>query len=220
MENTNNNLQSSSSFKISELIVKFPIILQLTRFAAIGVLNTALDFLVLNFLSKTLGITKGFELGGVNAPGFILAVIQSYVWNKYWTFSAVEAQVSVWKNFLRLVAVGALGFFAFVGAIFGATKQANPSFYLIIFLLFIVIEVVFLEIFGILKNPTSAQSKLVNFLAVSLVGLAINIFFVSVLSGFSFTSNPDLNLNIAKIIATFVSLAWNFIGYKILVFKK
>lgn len=65
-----------------------PVIAQFAKFAAVGFLNTAIDFGVLNVLSAITGITSGFILGGVNIPGFILAVTNGYFWNKFWVFSA------------------------------------------------------------------------------------------------------------------------------------
>lgn len=59
---------------------------QIAKFAAVGVLNTAIDFGILNILSLITGITEGFKLGGVNVPGVAVAVLNSYLWNKHWVF--------------------------------------------------------------------------------------------------------------------------------------
>jgi putative flippase GtrA len=219
MQNTN-TIPLSLNQKITGLINKNPVILQLMRFAAIGVLNTAVDFLVLNFLSKAFNISSGFKLGGVNIPGFILAVAQSYVWNKYWAFSASSELVSVWKNFWRLVAVGALGAVSVLVVLLGAKYFAPAGYYLICFLLFLVMEIVLLEVFGILKNTPSQQNTLAPFLIISGIGLLINIFIVAQASHLALSANVDLNKNYAKILAVGVALFWNFMGYKLVVFKK
>jgi len=59
---------------------------QLAKFAIVGFLNTAIDFGVLNLISILTGLTSGFLIGGVNIPGFILASVNSYFWNKFWVF--------------------------------------------------------------------------------------------------------------------------------------
>jgi putative flippase GtrA len=219
MQNTN-TIELSLNQKITGVLNKYPVILQLMRFAAIGVLNTAVDFLVLNFLSKALNVSSGFKLGGVNIPGFILAVLQSYIWNKYWTFSSGGELVSVWKNFCRLIVVGSLGAVSVVVVLFGAKYSAPASFYFICFLLFVILEIIILHAFKILKNAPSLQNTLAPFLIVSGIGLLINIVIVSQASYLALSQNADLNKNFAKILAVGVSLFWNFLGYKLVVFKK
>lgn len=225
MENTQSVPATGPGEKLNQLLAKYPIILQLLKFAAIGVINTALDFLVLNFISKTLNISSGLKLGQVNVVGFVLAVIQSYFWNRYWTFS-FEKTVSAWKSFWRLVLMGVLGAIALAAVLFGAKYAAPANYYLIITLMFLVLEVLMWEGFGLSKNPSISQSQnqFMLFFLVSIVGLLINSVLVALLSNYSpLASQPgyaDINKNIAKLAATLVSLVWNFIGYKIFVFKK
>ena len=71
----------------NQLSKKLPIFVQLTKFGAVGVLNTAIDFGVLNLLSLATGITAGFFIAGVNVPGFLLGATNSYFWNKLWVFA-------------------------------------------------------------------------------------------------------------------------------------
>jgi putative flippase GtrA len=225
MDSMENVQKTGLNQKLDQFLAKYPIILQLLKFAAIGVINTALDFLVLNFISKTLNITSGLKLGQVNVVGFILAVIQSYFWNRYWTFS-FEKTVSAWKSFWRLVLVGILGVVALGAVLFGAQYAAPANYYLIVLLMFLVLEVLVWEGLGMSKNPSvsQAQNQFMMFFLVSVVGLLINSALVAMLSKYSpLAARPefvDLNKNIAKLAATFVSLVWNFIGYKIFVFKK
>ncbi|MBI4137710.1 MAG: GtrA family protein [Candidatus Sungbacteria bacterium] len=65
---------------------RFGFITQFSKFVAVGVLNTAIDFGVLNLLSAATGVTSGFVVGGVNVPGFAAAVSNSYALNKFWVF--------------------------------------------------------------------------------------------------------------------------------------
>jgi len=62
-----------------------------------------------------------------------------------------------------------------------------------------------------------------QFIAVTLVGLAINstiVYVVTTLVDPMFGLNEKLWANLAKVAATGFSLIWNFIGYKFIVFKK
>lgn len=208
------------SQKITALLEKQPVILQLLRFGAIGVLNTALDFLVLNFVSKTLGVDSGFKLGQINIAGFILAVIQSYYWNKYWAFDTQS--ITLFKNFIRLLLVGGLGVGALALVLLGSKIGAQPSYYLFILLVYVIAEVVLWLGFGFNKlTQTAAKNSFISFVVVSLIGLVINSLLISVItSHVTLVSNADLNKNLAKILATGASLVWNFVGYKLFVFRK
>lgn len=222
MENTQVVQSVTFDGKITAILNKYPIILQILRFGAIGVINTALDFIILNVISKTFGITSGLQLGQINIIGFSLAVVQSYFWNHYWAFNQAQ-QVTLWKNFIRLVMIGVLGAVAVLVVLFGSQYSAPASFYLIILGIFIIFELIFWFGFELNKNapPRQAASEFIAFLAVSIIGLAINSLLIGVItSGTHFSINADLNKNLAKILATLISLIWNFIGYKIFVFKK
>ncbi len=212
---------SSLKQKLSNFLERYPVILQLVRFAAIGVLNTALDFLILNLTSKSLNISSGLKLGQINIIGFSLAMVQSYFWNRYWAFSS-EQTVTLLKNFIRLVLVGVLGFMAFVLVLIGAKISAQPVFYLILLAVYFLAEVILWKAFNLSKpESTSTGRQFAVFITVSVIGLLINSALVWLItSNFSVTQNVDLNKNIAKIIATGASLVWNFIGYKVFVFKK
>ena len=70
---------------------------------------------------------------------------------------------------------------------------------------------------------TSEGQKIAVFTAVSIGGAVINAVIVGTMTayidpllGFS----PELWANVAKVLATGLSLIWNFIGYKLFVFKK
>lgn len=73
-----------------------------------------------------------------------------------------------------------------------------------------------------LKEKTTAV-KFSQFIGVSLVGIGINsavVYAFTVLIPSMFGLSPVVWVNIAKLFATGVSLVWNFIGYKLWVFKK
>ncbi len=211
--------------QIEALLIKRPVILQLLRFVAIGVLNYTIDAIVFNFVSKYFGITEGSKLGLANIPGFIIAVLQSYLWNRYWAFGA--DMVTVLRNFVRLVLVGVLGVIGFVLVLAGAQNGFPAMYYLLIFALFFTFESILWLAFDLAHQMKGQviETHFVSFFVVSIIGLLINIFIVSVASTYlndhqGTLTNPDLIKNAAKIIATAVSLVWNFLGYKLLVFKK
>ncbi|MBI2463111.1 MAG: GtrA family protein [Candidatus Spechtbacteria bacterium] len=83
------------------------------KFALVGVLNTAVDFGVTNSLIFFTSIVVGWEVSGFKAVGFIVAVINSYFWNKYWTFHKTAGGGAT--EFGQFVVVSVLGFAINVG---------------------------------------------------------------------------------------------------------
>lgn len=97
---------------------------QFVKFVIVGFLNTALDFGVLNLLSYITGIYSGKEIIILNSVSFVIAMTNSYFWNKYWTFKkAGEAQV---KEFLEFVTVGFIGLLINSGVVFTVTTYIAP----------------------------------------------------------------------------------------------
>lgn len=136
---------------------KLPILWQLAKFGLVGVLNTAIDFGILNFLSVYTGATAGAALIPIKVASFSVALVNSYFWNKGWVFEG--------------------------------KKRASP----------------------------------VSFAIVSALGIAINVGTVYILTtiiGAPGNISPSLWLNIANVGATGLSMVWNYLGYRLVVFKK
>jgi putative flippase GtrA len=136
---------------------------QFSKFFIVGIVNTGIDFAILNIEIFLTGITSGSTLVLFNIVSFSIAVINSYYLNKFWTF-----------------------------------EDKRP-------------------------DGDKAPIKFSQFIGVSLVGLSINslvIFGFTSLVPVMFGLSPQLWVNVAKIFATGASLIWNFIGYKLWVFKK
>lgn len=211
--------------KLENFLVKHPIILQILRFGAIGAINTALDFAVLNFLSVRFQILAGLELGSINVIGFSLAVIQSYFWNKYWAFN--EQGVSLLRNVIRLCMVGLLGALVMVMVLYGRIQNLGSEYFIAAIALMIIgqLAIWFSQGFKLSNRPDGQVFLFTSFLGVSLVGLLINSGVVAGLSDYLLhigwlTNNKALASNIAKLVATLASLIWNFIGYKLIVFRR
>ena len=57
---------------------------QIVRFGVVGVVNTVLDFAILNLLYHVVG----WPLLVSNTISVSVAIVNSFLWNRYWTFSA------------------------------------------------------------------------------------------------------------------------------------
>jgi putative flippase GtrA len=64
----------------------YPAVRQFLRFGCTGLLNTAVDFGTLNLLVLLAGIYSGAGLVPFNVVAFAAASLNSFTWNKLWTF--------------------------------------------------------------------------------------------------------------------------------------
>ncbi len=71
---------------------KFHIVFQGAKFALTGALNTFVDLGVLNLLILIFGIASGFGYSAFKAISFGVALINSYFWNKFWTFTPLDSK--------------------------------------------------------------------------------------------------------------------------------
>ena len=101
---------------------------QFGKFAAVGFLNTAIDFGTLNALSMFTGITGGLVIGGVNVPGFTLAVLNAYLWNKFWVFGAAHQTGGVFNDFPKFLVVSGTGLLVNSGMVIFLTTFVSVSF--------------------------------------------------------------------------------------------
>lgn len=69
---------------------KIPVIYQFAKFGAVGVLNTMIDFGVLNLIIAFSGIAAGVWFSVFKGFSFLVATTNSFVWNKFWTFGSKE----------------------------------------------------------------------------------------------------------------------------------
>ncbi|MFH1308587.1 MAG: GtrA family protein [Patescibacteria group bacterium] len=139
---------------------KIPIAFQFGKYAVTGFANTAVDFGVLNLLMWMTSVYSGKSIFLLNSISFLIAVIHSYFWNKFWAFKSKDKNIA---------------------------------------------------------------GQFLQFVVISLVAVLINgaiVYTISSLVSPMFNLSIEAWANIAKALATVVSLIWNFLGYKFIVFKK
>jgi len=152
-------LLSIAGYIFSEVLAKkLPVFRQIGRFAIVGILNTVLDFAILNTLISASGIADGVIATSFVGVSFTVAVINSYYWNKYWTFGF---KGKVEREFLQFFVVSLVGFGLNLGAFHTIVNIIGPA--------------------G--------------------------------------SATPEAWANLGKLAGTLSGLAWNFIGYKFIVFK-
>ncbi|MDO8470212.1 MAG: GtrA family protein [bacterium] len=75
-------------FVLGRIARRMPVIGQFGKFAAVGTLNTLLNFAVFNTLILWTGVSVGWAYSGFVALAFLVATTNSYFWNKFWTFGS------------------------------------------------------------------------------------------------------------------------------------
>jgi putative flippase GtrA len=68
-----------------------PSLFEFSKFAVVGVLNSGVDFGILNLLMLITGVSSGGGFLAFKSVSVTLGVINSYLWNKYWTFKTSNA---------------------------------------------------------------------------------------------------------------------------------
>jgi len=137
-----------------------PLAFQFLRFGVVGVLNTGIDFAILNILSAVTNITGGARIIPLKAVAFLAANINSYLLNKHWTFKDNTSGEGA-KKFSIYLGVSVVGMLINLGTVYTITTYIDP-------------------VFGL---------------------------------------SETLWLNAANLVATGLSLVWNFVGYKLVVFR-
>ncbi len=151
----------ASGILVSRLLGRvWPFFNQIGKFAASGILSTLIDFTVLNITSAITGIASGSTVGLINVPGFLIASINGYLWNKLWVFEARDD-------------------FAFF--------SDYPKFFAVTFMGLVINSAIVITTTTYINIPASFSAK--------------------------------AWLNVSKAAATAVSLVWNFLGYRLIVFK-
>ena len=103
------------------------LIVQFSKFIVIGVLNTGIDFAILNLLMWQTGIYSGRYIILLNAISFSVAVINSYFWNKFWIFRAKET-TQTGKEFFQFIAITLIGMAINTAIVYSVTTLISPMF--------------------------------------------------------------------------------------------
>jgi putative flippase GtrA len=112
---------------------RVPSLFEFSKFAIVGVLNSGVDFGILNSLILITGLASGAAFLGFKSISVTLGVINSYLWNKYWTFRADTSEPGAARRELiaftvvtvAAVAVNVTGAAVIVNVI-GAPRGVSP----------------------------------------------------------------------------------------------
>jgi len=99
---------------VSILGKRFLIILQAGKFALVGALNTFVDLGILNILIWISGIATGLWYPIFKGTSFLIATVNSYFWNKHWTFEK-RKRTFVPGEFSKFIIVTVIGLAINVG---------------------------------------------------------------------------------------------------------
>lgn len=109
------------------LFQRFKSLLQLVKFLEVGVLNTLIDNAILNLFMWSTGIKKGgFYLIFIGIA-FSIATVNSYCWNKFWTFEKRETK-AIPKEFSSFYIVTAISLFLREVIAHGVVNVIGPQF--------------------------------------------------------------------------------------------
>jgi putative flippase GtrA len=82
---------------------------RISKFAIVGLINTAINLAVLNVLIIATGTGRsGFTYGVFEAIGFLLASLNSYIMNRQWTFQDKFKSSSL-NEFSRFLGISVVG---------------------------------------------------------------------------------------------------------------
>jgi len=95
-------------FVASVIGKRFLIIYQAAKFLLIGILNTFIDLGILNLLILTTGVASGLGFSVFKGASFLVAVVNSYFWNKFWTFKKREITKAP-REFAQFFTVALIG---------------------------------------------------------------------------------------------------------------
>ena len=90
-----------------------PALNQFVKFGIVGGLNTFFELTVVNALILAIGVATGFHFVVFKTISFLLASVNGYAWNKYWTFGS-GAPLSA-KEYAKFVIANMVGLVLNVG---------------------------------------------------------------------------------------------------------
>lgn len=103
-----------------------PSLFELVKFVVTGGLNTTIDFGILNLFILATGEASGLSFSLFKSVSFIAANINSYFWNKFWTFAEKDAVSS--REYAKFFGVSILGLIINVAVSSLVVNVAGPQF--------------------------------------------------------------------------------------------
>ncbi len=88
---------------------RIPVLYQFGKFAAVGTLNSFVDFGVLNLEILAMGTPGAWGYRIMKAVSFLAGTTNSFFWNKFWTFDSREP--ASFGQTVKFYAVAVVGFF-------------------------------------------------------------------------------------------------------------
>jgi putative flippase GtrA len=107
---------------------KFPALFQLAKFVLVGALNTFIYLGVLNLLMALFGISReNLSYPVFVAVSFCFSVVNSYFWNKFWTYEKKDTGVRG-LEFGKFFVITGIGFFLNTGIASLIFNAVGPQF--------------------------------------------------------------------------------------------
>ena len=128
-------------------------LLQMGKYGVIGVLNTFLNAGIYNFLIFAFDVASGFIIDLFFVIAFVITVINSFFWNRYWAFGGTGTE-TIGKDAFQfffvsgIVAVLNTGLLHFIINIIGAPTSIDPKIWANVALIFAIIVAFLGNFFG------------------------------------------------------------------------
>jgi len=101
------------------------VLYRISKYALVGALNTFIDLGVLNAFILLTGQSEDFSFLVFKGVGFTAAVINSYFWNRYWTFESSDTNKR--KEFVQFIIVSFGGLIVNVGTAWVIVGVVGPQ---------------------------------------------------------------------------------------------
>jgi putative flippase GtrA len=189
------------------------------KFLVVGINNTAIDFLILNILMIIFKTYQQWPIIIFNIVSFSIAVINSYLLNRFWTFNQTEDKKIENIQLLSILTI----LLVILSTQFLKIDLVSILLIIIFFIQVFIVNYYIVRKYFYQNKGLYSFSQFSQFVLLTIVGMLINssvLYFVSSSltpwSGFS----PIIWANFAKAIATIIALFWNFFAYRVIVFKR
>jgi len=106
---------------------RFSAVFQFFKFTLTGSLNTFIDFAVLNLLIQAFQLASGWYFSFFKIISFSCSAVNSYFWNKFWTFKKKETKVGT-KEFSQFYLITGISFLINVGLASLIVNVIGPQF--------------------------------------------------------------------------------------------